>query len=272
MTHKVELEYCKPDDLLEDKLGIMQQKNFDNIPMLQGNDLETGEFHEYLTQENIAKKINEGCRYCKEASIEIPEENKIHEDAAIKQFIATNPFSRDNSKGPIFAVNNSKHVTGLVTLADLDKVAARMYFFALFSELEISLIELFSSNYASLREVCTCDYCIGKRNFRKKHIQLDENLEEYHYLFLKEIIHIVMKSKNLCALHEKVKAILQDKDKELTEFRNNIVHPKPLVSNKFPVAKLRATQFLIDRIVSTCKNAPSSDQEVVLLPLRTCEG
>ena len=43
---------------------------------------------------------------------------------------------------------------------------------------------------------------------------------------------------------------------KIVELRNAIAHPKPLVSDKFPVEKLAESINLIKDLISTCKHNP----------------
>lgn len=249
MTPKAQFEYCRPEDSLEDKLKIMQQYNFDCLPMLQGPILETGDFKEYVTQEKTEENITKGFRFCRDAATRIAEKDKLPELLPLRQFINCKPFQNIKFKVPIFLTNGKMQVTGLVTLADMDKVAARMYFFALFSELELSLLTLISDKYSSFREICRCKCCESKRDFRKRKQSMDE-LEGYYYLYIKEIFHIVLESPSVSKVHDEVKIFLNREGySNMVDLRNNIMHPKPLVSQKFPIDKLSDIQNSITNLL-----------------------
>lgn len=260
MTPRAEFEYCKPNDLLDEKLQIMKNRRFDIIPILKGTDLKTGEFHEYLSQENIEKKIKQGFKYCKDALTKIEEGDQIQEDLPMEEVIRKFSFRKDKSMIPFFLIDTNNQVTGLITLADLDKVAVKIYLFALISELELSLLEIISKNYDKFREVCKCKYCVRKRKARKNYMHSHDNLEEYYYLYMKELIHIIIKSESFCETQRKVKNVMLRKGYgEIVKLRNAITHPKPLVSDKFPISKLTRILDLIKNLTFTCKGTYSLD-------------
>jgi len=259
MTPRDRFEYCKPDDLLDEQLKIMKERGFDAIPMLKGRDLKTGEISEYLSQENIENKIAQGFKKCKEASTKIEKENQIREDLPMEEVISKFSSRKNKSRIPLFLKNENNHITGLITLADLDKTAVKMYIFALVSELELSLLEMISKDYDKLRKVCRCKYCLRKRKARKNQIRSHDNLEEYYYLNLKELIHIIMRSESSSEAQRRVKnALVREGHGEIVKLRNTIAHPKPLVSDKFPINKLARIHSLVKNLLSTCKNTYSS--------------
>ena len=48
MTPRYKFLYCRPNNILADRLQEMEKGRFDAIPMLEGEDLETGYIREYL--------------------------------------------------------------------------------------------------------------------------------------------------------------------------------------------------------------------------------
>jgi len=265
MTPRYEFEYCKPNDLLDEQLQIMRDKGFDVIPMLKGTGLETGEFSEYSSQESIEEKIKKGFKNCEDATTKIEEEDKILEDLPMDEVISKFSSRKNKSRVPLFLRNENNQITGLMTLADLDKTAVKMYLFALISELELSLLQMVSKDYYKLREVCMCKYCVRKRKERKKRMHSHDNLEEYYYLNLKELIHIIITPENLCETHRRVKnVLLREGHGEIVKLRNTIAHPKPLVSDKFPISKLARIHSLIKNLLSICKDTSSSNNKLDL--------
>jgi hypothetical protein len=265
MTPRYEFEYCKPNDLLDEQLQIMRDKGFDVIPMLKGTGLETGEFSEYLSQESIEEKIKKGFKNCEDATTKIEEEDKILEDLPMDEVISKFSSRKNKSRVPLFLRNENNQITGLMTLADLDKTAVKMYLFALISELELSLLQMVSKDYYKLREVCMCKYCVRKRKERKKRMHSHDNLEEYYYLNLKELIHIIITPENLCETHRRVKnVLLREGHGEIVKLRNTIAHPKLLVSDKFPISKLARIHSLIKNLLSICKDTSSSNNKLYL--------
>jgi hypothetical protein len=255
MTPRAEFTCCEPEDLLEEKLETMKGK-FDALPMFQGTDLNEAEIHEYLTQENADRKIKQGYRYCKEACSKIEEEDKIPEDLPVELLFAKLALRKNKAKVPLFLLDENNQVAGLITVADLDKVAVKMYLFALISELELTLLKIISSDYHKLREVCKCGYCIKARERRKGKVYPDKNLEEYHYLYLTEIIHIILKSESLCESHRKVKSIFHSNSYgEIDTLRNAVAHPKPIVTDDFPLEKLVRLHNLIRDAIALCKSS-----------------
>jgi len=255
MTPRAEFICCKPDDLLEEKLETTKGK-FDALPLFKGTDLNEAEIHEYLTMENADRKIKLGYRYCKEACSKIEEEDKIPEDLPVELLFARLALRKNRAKVPLFLLDEDDQVTGLLTVADLDKVPVKMYLFALISELELTLLNIISSDYHKLREVCKCDYCIEMRQKRKGKVYPDKNLEEYHYLYLTEIIHIILKSESLCESHRKVKNTFQSNSYgEIDALRNAVAHPKPIVTNDLPLEKSVRLHNLIRDTIALCKSS-----------------
>lgn len=265
MTPKDRFECCKPGDSLDQQLQIMRRKGFDAIPLLKGTDLKSGEISEYLTRENIENKIAQGFMKCKEASTRIEEEDQIREDLPMEEVISR-LSSRNNKSGiPLFLRDKNNLIIGLMTLADLDKTTVKMYLFALMSELELSLLEMISKDYDKVKEVCKCKYCLRKRKARKNQMRSHDNLEEYYYLNLKELIHIIIESESSSKAQRKVKNTLVREDHgEIVRLRNTIAHLKPLVSDKFPIDKLARVHSLVKNLLSICKNTYASDDKLHL--------
>ena len=257
MTPRTEFEYCKPDDLLVSILARMKEGNFDAIPMLHGLDLRNGDFHEYLVQENMESKIKQEFKYCKDAATEIEKEDRIPENLSMGETILKFSRRKNKLKIPFFLVDTDDQITGLVTLADLDKTPVKVYLFALTSELELSLLETISKHFERLREVCSCAHCVRKRKIRDAKKYSCDRLEEYYYLYLEELIHIIAKSEGFSENQKQVKDFMVSRGyTKIVELRNAIAHPKPLVSDKFPVEKLAESINLIKDLISRCKHNP----------------
>lgn len=253
MTPRCEFEYCKPKGLLAERLEVMKDRRFDVIPMLQGKDLESGHISDYLDQETMARKMEQGFRYCGDASTKIGEDDRLKEDLHVEGIIARFLSRADKLKVPFFVVDSANKIIGLITLADLDKIAVKMYLFALISELELSLLDIVSKRYGELKNVCCCKYCLRRREKRKKERSKD-NLEEYYYLYIKELMHIVTHSDIRNQIEKSTEKILRMKDcEDISQLRNTIAHPKPLVSGKFPINRLIKIHNLIKNLVAACK-------------------
>ena len=263
MTPRFEFEYCKPKDLLEERLRVMEDREFDVIPMLQGKDLETGRITDYLDQETMKQKIGEGYRYCKNASREIGEEDLVKEDLRVEDVMSKFAYRTDKPKVPFFVVSSDQKIVGLITLADLDKMAIKMYLFALISELELSLLKIISKRYKELKEICTCKYCLNRRQAREgrkksqKPLSKD-SLEEYYYLYTKELMHVIIKSDIRGQIQKRAKRVLTLSDcDDIAKLRNTVAHPKPLVSGKFPINRLIKVRKLIKDLIFACKTCMS---------------
>jgi hypothetical protein len=189
MTPRTAFEYCKPRNLLTEKLNLMKRKRFDVIPLQTGKNRTTATISHYLDQETIERKIAQGYKYCKKAAIEIGQEDMIN-DLPLGELIHRFSFRRDKPKIPLFIKDLSDQIIGLVTSADLDKTAFKTYLFCLISELEVSLLKIVSKHFKSDREICDCKYCVGQRKGRETQEFCEDGLEEYHYLYLKELLHI----------------------------------------------------------------------------------
>lgn len=257
MTPRNEIVCCKPQDTLKEIITLMENKRFDCMPVIEGTNNQDGEFTKYLTIIKAIEKDESGFTYCRDAWTLIEDKDKMGENLQIKELIERNPFQNERSKIPFFLINKDKDIVGLITSADLDKVASRMYFYILFSELEHSLLTTVAEEFDKIKEVCSCDECRKKRKQRKKWIskKLDEKLDEYHYLFLIEILHMVTEGPTLSKSHERIKELLKTETcKELSDFRNYIMHPKPIVTEKYPLSKLADIQNLAYQILTIAKN------------------
>lgn len=257
MTPKHEFEFCRPNDSLDERLQRMKKRNIDVIPMLQGEDLETGDISEYLDQETMRKRKEEGCTRCGDAAKRISEEDHLNQDLHITEIMSSYLSRANRPKMPFFLVNENRQITGLVTLADLDKVAVKMYLFALVSELEVSLLDIVSKRYSELKELCRCRYCLRKRESRKNKSNSD-SLEEYYYLNLRELIHIIIKSDVRERLERHVGSHNNKNYEEIALLRNTVDHCKPLVSGDFPIDRLVKIHELIKNLISAAKAQTNS--------------
>ena len=160
-------------------------------------------------------------------------------------------------KIPFFLADTHDQITGLVTLADLDKTPVKAFLFVLISELELSLLEIISKCFERYRETCSCRHCTRRRRTRDEKEYSRDRLEEYYYLYFEELIHMIAKSENPLGCQGQVKDIMVRRGYgKIIDLRNTIVHIKPLVSYKFPVAKLAETIGLIKDLTSACKCNP----------------
>lgn len=258
MTPRHEFEFCRPNDSLDERLQRMEKRNIDVIPMLQGQDLETGDISEYLDQETMRKRKEEGCMRCGDAAKQISQEDYVKEDLHITEIISSYLSRANRPKMPFFLVNENRQITGLVTLADFDKVAVKMYLFALISELEVSLLAIVSKRYSELKELCRCRrYCLRKRESRKNKSNSD-SLEEYYYLNLRELMHIIMKSDVREHLERHVGALNNKDYEEIALLRNTVDHCKPLVSGDFPIDRLVKIHRHITNLISAAKAQTNS--------------
>lgn len=253
MTPRRNFLYCKPNDMLDKKLSEMEKGPFDVIPMLVGGDIETGHIAKYLDQETMKQKRNQGCQYCKDAATEIEHEDRLQVDFPLEKLIIKFLSRTNKPKIPFFVVNHGNRIVGLMTLADLDKVAVKTYLFALISELELSLLDIISKHYESLKTACKCRYCNGKRKILSagKRKNPEDRLEDYYYLYLTEMFHMITQSD----LNVRIAPHFNTKDYiDIVQLRNTVAHTKPLVSGKFPVKRLIETQNLIKSLISACKS------------------
>jgi predicted transcriptional regulator len=257
MTPKHEFEFCRSNDSLDERLQRMERRNIDVIPMLQGEDLETGDISEYLDQETMRKRKEEGCTRCGNVAERIREENRLNEDLHVTEIMPSYLSRANRPKMPFFLVDANDQITGLITLADFDKVAVKMYLFALVSELEVSLLDIVSKKYPELKELCRCDYCLKNRKSRKNKSNSD-SLDEYYYLNLRELLHIVIESDIREHLERHVGALNNKDYEEIALLRNAVDHCKPLVSGDFPIDRLVKIYERIKNLISAAKAQTNS--------------
>jgi predicted transcriptional regulator len=252
MTPRHEFEFCRSNDSLDERLQRMRDRNIDVIPMLQGEDLETGDISEYVDQEIMQKRKEDGCTRCGDVAQRISEENRMNEDLHIKEIMSTYLSRANRPKMPFFLVDANDQITGLITLADFDKVAVKMYLFALISELEVSLLDIVSKRYSELKELCRCPYCLRERESRKNRSNSD-SLDEYYYLNLRELLHIVIESDIIERLERRVDALNNKDYEDIALLRNAVDHCKPLVSGDFPIDRLVKIHERIRNLISAAK-------------------
>ena len=100
-----------------------------------------------------------------------------------------------------------------------------------------------------------CRYCTTRRATRKKRMKsFGDRLDECHYLYLKEILHMFQKSEPLSQFQERIKCVLTLRNiDDIVSLRNAVVHPKPLVSGVFPLSRLMQVHRLVKDLISECK-------------------
>lgn len=235
--------------------------HFDVLPMLEGKDLETGRIGYYLDQRTMREKLDEGHTCCDAAAKEICEDDRVpdnlHVENVMPRFLSRMESVR--AKVPFFVTDSDDRIIGLITLADVDRIAVKMYLFTLISELELSLLQFISTHYDKIKEVCSCKYCLRERANRHKRLRsYGDRLEEYYYLNLKETLHIIVKSESMDRIQKQIKGILTLRNcEDIVDLRNDIAHPKPLVSGRFPIGRLIKVHDLIKDLILKCKeNTP----------------
>ena len=152
---------------------------------------------------------------------------------------------------------DGQDICGVITPADLNKLAARTYFYNLLAELEITLAGFIHKHKYTEDKIFAL---IGDDEKRQEQIQkkLDDaslELDIVHTLYLSEMVNLLQRD-NDDTLRKKLgfssKRQVKKRLNGLVDFRNAVMHPfTPILSKEIGVEKLHKrlnrTVKLLDR-------------------------
>ena len=139
--------------------------------------------------------------------------------------------------------SGEKELTGIVTVADLNKRPLRILFYVLISELESLLLEKIRKEFEDYKFL----NCLSEERQKKVKCLYEESRKEKidisleQYLLTSDILTIICKTKN----HRNQLGCSSKKQAEkqlgsLVDLRNDVMHPcRPLINDKSEVEKLK---------------------------------
>lgn len=223
MTPREEFFYCQPYQNVSDAKTLLQNNRFSGAP------LEEEAIRRYVKLEKL-EECAENIKCCVEAATEISEQERIPDNTTIERLI-TVFAGRDCPK--LLFVGDDESIVGLVTGADLDKIAVKVYFFILISALESLLLGIIGKNYKNYKCYLQNPAQVEER-YRKCKGEL-VGLDEYNYLMTPEILEIVWKSE----IKTTMNVLNQEELRELEYFRNLIAHGNYIITKDEDVGRLK---------------------------------
>lgn len=233
MTPKEKFFCVRFEQSVTEVKRLLQDHRFSGAP------LDEKEIHRYVGLERLEK--NHGSfRQCGQVAEEIRASERISDNTTIEDIIEILANKEDCS--PLF-VTAGESVIGLVTAADLDKTAVKIYFFALISALESLLLDKISKGYAHYKTLLDnpknvenrCRRCAGDK----------VGLEECNYLMTPEILEIVSKSEIGELIGVTDDSVLEG----LRDFRNDVAHGNYIIVKDADIEKLKDRRDQICRYI-----------------------
>jgi CBS domain-containing protein len=179
LTPRDNFFYCHPNQNVSDAKRLLRDKKFSGAPLKE-------KVLRRLVKLEKLEQCDGHIKHCSEVATEITGQDMIPEDTSIERLIGIFAGRKDNS--PLFVAKN-KSITGLITSADLDKIAVKVYFFILISALESLLLDIIGKGYEKYKSCLQNPGKVEKRRRRCKGELV--GLDEYHYLMTPEILEIV---------------------------------------------------------------------------------
>jgi hypothetical protein len=233
MTPRDKFFYCQPYQKTSDAKTLLENNRFSGAP------LEEEPIRRYVKLQKL-QECAEHIRYCVEAATEISENQKIPEYTTIERLITV--FVERDCPELLF-VTDDKSIVGLVTAADLDKIAVKVYFFILISALESLLLDIIGKNYGNYKCLLENRRKVEKRY--KKHKGELVGLDEYNYLMTPEILEIVWKSEIKTTMNVRTEEELE----ELNDFRNLIAHGNYIITKDEDIQRPKKMDARIRRYI-----------------------
>ncbi len=223
MTPCNEFFFCQPDQKISDARRLLGDKKFSAAP------LHDVDIHRYVTLKKLEKTKDDATR-CEDVADEITVRDVATGDTNIKNLLEI--FFERKDPVPLFVLERNS-ITGLITGADLDKIAVKVFFFVLISALESLLLDIIGDNYKKYKECLTNPREVEGRYGRCKGQLV--GLEEHHYLMTKEIFEIVWGSDI-----GKIMNVKDEKElKALRKFRNRVAHGNYIIVKDDDVKDLK---------------------------------
>ncbi|BCW94787.1 MAG: hypothetical protein WHS44_11050 [Fimbriimonadales bacterium] len=174
-------------------------------------------------------------------------------------------FSGPHAK-PAYLVVNGARVDGIVSPADLNKVACRTYLFTLVGELEYCLAQLlreyFQSSEERMLEFLSPDRQTEVRKLRMERQANDMDTGYIEVLSLSDIVNIICKNEDLrFQLGFSSRKQSENCLNGLVHFRNVIAHPVREMSSAYKVRDILEKVELIERVLEQLARTPAAGQE-----------
>lgn len=243
MTPRNELCTFKPNDTIFHALNIMRKKNYDIAPIE-----DNGILNRFIKREELEKAPPSDT--CDKVARIISVEHIISENMSIEDLLSL--FCKQD----FFFVLGRGGIVGMVTYADLNKIAVKTLFYLLISELQENLLKLIRQRFPKT-EICL-EYLSQeqKEKIMKIYNQAkNANTElpiEYYFMF-SHIIEIISKDAELrekCGFTSRSQA--EKMLNPLVDLRNTIMHQRPLIMQKNDIEKLKQRYDTLQNLIQQC--------------------
>ena len=235
MTPRDKFFYCQPNQNVSDAKRLLRKNKFSGAPLKE-------KVIRNLVKLEKLEQCDEHIKHCSEVATEITAQEIIPEDTTIESLIGI--FAERKDPSPLF-VAKVNSITGLITCADLDKIAVKVYFFILMSALESLLLDIIGKDYEKYKSCLQNPGKVEKR-YRKCEGEL-VGLDEYHYLMTPEILEIVWGSAIKTIMNVKT----EDELEKLKNFRNSVAHGNYIIIKDEDVRQLKEMNERIHGYIRT---------------------
>lgn len=239
MTPRNKFFLCHPDQNVSDAKRLLRKNKFSGAP------LKEEKINRYVKLEKVEQCAGH-IKYCKEVADEIAAKDTIAEATTIENLIEI--FAKRKDPSPLF-VTKDNSIIGLITGADLDKIAVKVHFFVLISALESLLLEIIGNNYRKYR-----NYLEHPRNVEKRYRKCKGELiglDEHYYLLTREIFEIVWKSD----IKTRMNVRTEDELVKLGEFRNKVAHGNYIIVKDDDIKDLKKIHDKICEYIRTLESS-----------------
>ncbi len=219
-----ELDFCTKSDDPFEILKKMDEKNYDILPIKDGN-----EFIRYIERNLLVEK-----KEILPASKEIIPEQVVNIDEQLIKIIDLFCSSK------FFFVKNANNLMGIITYADLNKIPVRILLFIQISKLENLLLQLIKDFYLgySWMHVLTCSRRKKITNLYKEKRKSNIDISLDHCLSLGDMLEII-ECDNILSSHlgYSSKSCCKKEISGLENLRNDVMHPSNSIINTYDGVK-----------------------------------
>lgn len=225
MTPHNKFFYCHPRQNISEAKELLLKHKFSGAPLREE------EISRYVKLEKLEQCAGH-IKYCNEVADKITPQNTITEATTIESLIEI--FGKRKDPSPLFVAKDNS-IIGLITGADLDKIAVKVHFFVLISALESLLLDIIGNDYRKYKNYLEKPGDVERR-YRKCKGEL-VGLDEHYYLLTREIFEIVWKSNVKTLMNVRTK----DELDKLKDFRNNVAHGNYIIVKDDDIKNLKKT-------------------------------
>lgn len=205
----------------ESVLATMREKDFDMAPIFHLD----GRITSYVLRRDLEGETLGGDQISKHA-------RSLGLDRVISSSSSILTHLQLWEEHSYYLVNSSNKLAGIVTYADLNKAPVRLIFFTILSEIEEKLRRLIR------RKMPNDDWLLFLEERRRRRIEASYRIDKEKNFEVSKTIYLMFSELLSLFDHNHLYGLLryQTKDAyvpvrvELNEFRNSIMHSKPLVS------------------------------------------